>query len=289
MSYAIVLVLFAALQWGLAGGIASLLMNQGYTPITLVFVRVAIGLVFMTGWVAVRLIQTRRWVWQPRLLVGAALAGLGVTGNLAFYFVSIREGSVAIAVTLMYSAPVMAYLIAFATGSERPNRWNLSVIAAVVVGIGLLTEVYQASPDAVTAVGLIAGLLSGLSYVLFIYAFKAAGPYGSTPVALMVAFAVATLALLPLVNLAQVTQALTSDVATLFVVFGFFGAGLSFYCYFWGLRGVLPTTASVVAMVEPVTAAAFGLVMLGEQLSWVQAMGMTIILAAVTLLSAKRV
>ncbi|WP_343218281.1 EamA family transporter [Halomonas sp. McH1-25] len=47
----------------------------------------------------------------------------------------------------------------------------------------------------------------------------------------------------------------------------------------------MPTTASIVAMVEPVTAALFGLFVLGEALDLPQVAGMALILGAVTGLS----
>jgi drug/metabolite transporter (DMT)-like permease len=52
-----------------------------------------------------------------------------------------------------------------------------------------------------------------------------------------------------------------------------------------GLRHTLPTTASIVAMVEPITAALFGLLVLGEALNMPQVAGMALILGAVTGLS----
>ena len=63
------------------------------------------------------------------------------------------------------------------------------------------------------------------------------------------------------------------------------GAGLSFVIYVIGLRDVPPAVASIVAMVEPVTASLFGVVILQESLAAPQGVGMALILVAVTALS----
>ena len=93
-------VALAALFWGLSGGIGGILMANGWNPLVVSFYRGAIGLLFVLVWLALRphgsgLASGRMWFWS-------AIAGVGVAGNLAFYFVSIAEGSVAVAATLMY-------------------------------------------------------------------------------------------------------------------------------------------------------------------------------------------
>ncbi|SFH77959.1 DMT family transporter [Modicisalibacter xianhensis] len=279
------LVIAAAIQWGLAGGLGSLLMSRGWAPELISFWRALIGLGCMTIWLAVIRLQGKRLDFNRHLLFWSVVAGLGVAGNFTFYFISISEGSVAVAATLMYSAPVFVYLASFLVGAERPTLVKLFAIALVMSGIVLLTGIYRAEAGVITTLGIISGLLSGLSYALFIFAFKYAGAYGPAPSALSIAFATGTLVLVALINHEQALTVPVSADAFWFVLLGLLGAGLSFYCYIVGLRGTLPTTASIVAMVEPVTAALFGLVILGELLNLTQVVGMVLILGAVTGLS----
>ena len=101
----------AAVCWGLSGGIGGILTAEGWDPVVVSFYRGAIGLLFVLVWLALRprgsgLSSRRLWFWS-------AIAGVGVAGNFAFYFVSIAEGSVAVAATLMYCAPVFVYLVSF--------------------------------------------------------------------------------------------------------------------------------------------------------------------------------
>jgi len=84
---------------------------------------------------------------------------------------------------------------------------------------------------------------------------------------------------------AQMVAVLSTPDWPLFAALGVFGAGLSFAFYINGLRHTAPAVASIVAMVEPVTATLFGVVVLHESLGFLQMLGMGLILITVTALS----
>ena len=283
MGFGVGFVVLAALFWGLSGGIGGILMADGWDAFVVSFYRGAIGLVFVLAWLAWRphgngLASGRLWFWST-------VAGLGVAGNFAFYFVSIAHGSVAVAATLMYCAPVFVYLISFALKLESPTRLKMVAIAVVMVGIVLLTQIYDTGAGGVTLIGAGAGLLAGLSYAVFIFGFKYAGPHGSPQAILSIAFGVLVIILMWPGDSAQMVAVLSTPDWPLFAALGVFGAGLSFAFYVNGLRHTAPAVASIVAMVEPVTATLFGVVVLHESLGFLQILGMGLILITVTALS----
>ena len=276
-------VALAALCWGLSGGIGGILTGEGWDPIVVSFYRGAIGLLFVLIWLALRprssgLGSRRLWFWS-------AIAGVGVAGNFAFYFVSIAEGSVAVAVTLMYCAPVFVYLVSFTLKLERPTLLKWAAIAMVIIGVVLLTGMYEIGAGDVTPIAAGAGLLSGLCYALFIFGFKFAAPHGSPQAILVIAFAVLAIILIWLGDGHQTVEVLQTSSWPLFVVLGVLGAGLSFIVYIVGLNHTAPAVASIVAMVEPVTASLFGVLVLNESLVGAQIIGMAVIVVTVTALS----
>ncbi|MGB3492149.1 MAG: DMT family transporter [Elainellaceae cyanobacterium] len=278
-------VVLAALCWGLSGGIGGILMADGWDAFVVSFYRGMIGLLFVLIWLALRpsgsgLANRQLWFWS-------AIAGLGVAGNFAFYFVSIAQGSIAIAATLMYSAPVFVYLVSFAFKLERPTALKLGAIAVVMVGIVLLTQIYDIDAGRVTPLGVGAGLLAGLSYAVFIFGFKYAAPHGSPQAILTIAFAVLAVILIWPGDFNQTVAALSTPDWPLFIALGVFGAGLSFVLYIIGLSRTTPAIASIVAMIEPVIASLFGIVVLNQNLAAPQIFGMALILVTVTALSIK--
>jgi len=226
---ALALVPLAALCWGISGGIAGILMADGWDAFVVAFYRGAIGLVCVLGWLALRpndssLADRRLWLW-------AALAGIGV------------------------------------------------------VGVALLTRIYDIDTAAVSPMGVAAGLLSGLCYAVFIFAFRNAGAYGSPQAVLAIAFTVLAAVLIWPGDDEQTVAALTTPDWRLFAALGGLGAGVSFFFYVVGMRRTRPTTASIVAMVEPITATLFGVAIMGERLAGLQLVGMGLILVMVTALS----
>ena len=276
-------VVLAAMCWGLAGGIGGILTAEGWSSLVVSFYRGLIGLLFVLIWLALRphnsgLGNWRLWGWS-------ILAGVGVAGNFAFYFRSIAEGSVAVAVTLMYCAPVFVFLISFALKLERASLFKWCAMAMVIMGVMLLTGLYDIDTDDVTPVAAGAGLLSGLSYAIFIFGFKYAVPHGSPQAILFIAFGVLVSILIGFVDIEQTVSVLSSPNWFLFVLLGVLGAGISFILYIVGLKYTAPTLVAIVAMVEPVTASLFGIVVLDENLSALQFFGMGLIIVTVTVLS----
>ncbi len=283
MSLSTTLVALAALCWGLSGGIGGILTGQGWDPVVVSFYRGAIGFLFVLAWLALR--PRGSGLASPRLWFWSAIAGVGVAGNFAFYFVSIAEGSVAVAATLMYCAPVFVYLVSFTLKLEKPTLFKWAAIAMVMLGVVLLTGIYEIEAGEVTPIAAAAGLLSGLSYAIFIFGFKYAAPHGSPQAILVIAFAVLATILIGLGDADQTVAVLKTPSWPLFVVLGVIGAGLSFIFYIIGLNHTAPAVASIVAMVEPVTASLFGVVILNESLAALQIFGMGLILVTVTALS----
>ncbi len=278
------LVALAALFWGLSGGIGGILMADGWDAFVVSFYRGLIGLLFVLIWLALRphgsgLSNRRLWFWS-------AVAGIGVAGNFSFYFVSIANGSVAVAATLMYCAPVFVYLLSFALKLESPTALKWVAIAVVMVGIVLLTQIYDIGAGGLTPIGVGAGLLAGLSYAIFIFGFKYAAPHGSPQAILSIAFAILAVILIWPGDPEHLVAALSTPDWPLFAALGVLGAGLSFILYIVGLNHTAPAVASIVAMVEPVTASLFGVVILDETLAATQMLGMGLILVTATALSA---
>lgn len=277
------LVALAAFFWGLSGGIGGILMAGGWDVFVVSFYRGAIGLLFVVVWLILRprgsgLASRRLWFWS-------AIAGFGVAGNFTFYLVSIAHGSVTVAVTLMYCAPVFVYLVSFSLKLESPTRLKWAAIAVVMLGIILFTQIYDIGASGVTLIGVAAGLLAGLSYAVFIFGFKYAAPHGSPQAILSIAFAVLATILIWPGDVDQTVAVLSTPDWPLFAGLGVLGAGLSFVLYIIGLNHTAPAVASIVAMVEPVTASLFGVVVLNENLVSPQILGMGLILGTVTALS----
>ena len=149
----------------------------------------------------------------------------------------------------------------------------------------LLTKLYAISASGLSLIGVGTGLLAGFSYAVFIFGFKYAAPHGSPQAILSVALTVLAIALLLPTDINQAVCVVSAPELPLFVALGILGAGLSFLLYVVGIKHAAPALASMIAMVEPITATLFGVAVLNESLGVIQMAGMGIILLTVTALS----
>ncbi|MCR6108939.1 EamA family transporter [Bacillus sp. A301a_S52] len=280
------LVMLAAICWGISGGIANILMNKGWDPMVISLYRGAVGFIFFFAWFLFRFSQN--WMYSPRLYIWSLLAGVGVAGNFTFYAFSIQAASIAVAATLMYTAPVFVLLISFLLRIERSTWLKWGCISGVIMGVILLTGAYNTNSISVSYLGAAAGLAAGLFYALFIFGFKNASSIGKPQSTLTIAFFSFCLILFLFTDSAEIVSVMTSNDIGWFLLLGVVGAGISFIFYVIGIHLTAPSTASIVAMVEPVTASLFGVLLLGDHLTTIQLLGMLLILVTITVLSVKQ-
>ncbi|SEQ47677.1 EamA-like transporter family protein [Virgibacillus subterraneus] len=280
------LVMLAAILWGITGGIAEILMNKGWNPTVISFYRGAIGLICIFSWFLFRAKQN--WPSSSSVYVWSTLAGVGLAGNFTFYFLSIEASSIAIAATLMYTAPVFVLLISFLLRLERSTWLKWGCIVVILLGTFLLTGVYKSGSSSVNLLGAATGLGSGFSYALFIFSFKNASTFGKPQSILTIAFFAFSLILLLFIDHHEALSVITSGDVGWFLLLGLVGAGVSFVFYIVGIKWTTPSTASMIAMIEPVTASLFGVLVLKDSLTIVQLVGMLIILATITILSVRQ-
>ena len=274
------LILVAATCWGIAGGVGGVLVENGWDPIVISFYRGALTLLFAMSWL---LFSTeRRGLGCRQLWTWSALAGAGVAGAFSFYFAGMKTGNVAVAATLLYSAPVFVFVAEYLSGRARMTLKNVLGLFLVLAGVALLSGVFSRSATGIGMSAVALGLLSGACYTLFIFGFQKAVAFGDIPVVMAAAFAVETVLLAAFAGAGIRPAAMQPIDAGLILVLGVLGGGVSFLFYIVGLKNSGATAAAVLGMAEPLTAAAFGFVVLGQSLSPRQILGAGILLVTVT-------
>jgi drug/metabolite transporter (DMT)-like permease len=277
------LILVAASLWGLAGGIGGVLLARGWDPIVVSLYRGALTVVFAVFWLVAS--SDRRGLGSWHLWAWSALAGAGVAGAFSFYFTGMRTGSVAVAATLLYSAPIFVFLAELLSGSQRLTLGRVLGLALVMIGVALLSGVYSQAAMELRASVIAIGLLSGVCYAIFIFGFQKAGAHGSTQVVMAAAFTVQSVLLLMLVGTTAWSRAMEPVDATLILFLGVLGGGVSFLCYIVALRQSPAGLAALLGMAEPITAAAFGYIVLDQLLAPRQVLGAVLVITTVTALS----
>jgi drug/metabolite transporter (DMT)-like permease len=199
---------------------------------------------------------------------------------------SLRDVAVGLALVL-YTFPAMVAMAAVALGRERLDGRKITALALALGGLAL--AVGSAGTGTLDALGIALGLAAAMVYTTYILVSQGAVGRLSPPVlsALVSTGAVVTLipatALLGDLHPGRLALAGWGWIACISVVCTFVAVSL----FFAGLRRVGPTTASILATVEPPVTLLLAFLVFGERLGALQLVGAAGVVGAVIVLNVR--
>ncbi len=280
----------AASSFGLSGGLATSLMDNGWSPAALVLSRIVIGAVVLV----VPAVLELRGRWR----VLRANAGLVVTYGLVAvagcqlaYFSAVDRLPVAIALLIEYTAPVAVIGWLWARHRQRPTR--LTVAGAVIAGAGLTLVLDVFSTGAVDGLGVVWGLLAMVGCAVF-FVLSAGEDNGLPPIVLAAsglvvgALALLVAGLLGVVNLSASTAGAPYRGVVVpwwlpVLGLGVVTAAVGYVAGILASRGLGARMASFAALLEVLFAVVFAWVLLGQLPRAVQLVGGVLVVAGVVL------
>jgi DME family drug/metabolite transporter len=288
------LVVLAALCWGTSGFSGKIVADRtGLGPLDIAWHRMAIGAVVLL--IGFTLTRRRRAAGTaenvPTLTRGTAarlvLVAAGLGAYQLAYFAAVASAGVSIATLVALGlAPLLIAVGATVLGHGRPDRATVVALVVALVGLVLLVGI-SAGADSGTTVVLGALLAVGSALGYAVVTLAGAGVPAGIPVALT-GFAGGALLLTP-VALATGLRFTTDPVALLVLLYlGAVPSALAYGMFFSGLRSVPGAVASIVTLLEPLTATALATAFLGERLSPGALAGGLLVLAAVAGLYLRR-
>jgi DME family drug/metabolite transporter len=211
---------------------------------------------------------------------------IGVVGALAAlfqgaYFAAVALTSVSLATLVTIgSAPVLVLLAEWAAGAARPDRGTVAVVGLALAGLGLLVGAPAGGGR---------GLLGGAALaVLAAGGFAAVTLVGTRPVpgldaltTVGVGFAAGGAVLLPLAAVwTGVAFHPGLGTVALLAVLGTGPTAVAYTLYFRGLPHAGATTAAVLTLIEPLTAAVLAAVALHDRLRPAAVAGAALLVSA---------
>lgn len=282
-------VVAAGLLWGTGGLTGALLGAVGaLDPLAIATYRLAGGGLSLLAVLAL----TGR---LPRLDRSGAvrIIAVGVLSALyqSCYFAALAFTSVAVATLIVLgAAPVLVIVAETVRDRSRPSAASLTAVGLALVGLGLLVGVPGTGDRGGLAAGALLALVSATGFAALTLLSRrqvvgldarATVGYGFTVGAvLLAAISVPTVGMGFAPGLASVG---------LLLYFAWIPTALAYALFFLGLqRGVSASSAAVVAVLEPVTATVLGVLVLGEHLTVVEAVGAGLLCLAVLIAGLRR-
>jgi len=196
--------------------------------------------------------------WKVMLSLGFLLA-LGWT----LLFHSMKLIAIANAVLLNYTAPIFVALLAPLFLKEKLEKSTLIALAISMAGIVIISSQQNLQVSGLNLLGVILGLLAGLTYAGFIIVSKRALSSFSSQVVAFYSYSVASIFLFPSVIGSDLSLDLASWI--LLLVLGVFNTGFAVTIYLKGLAMIKAQKAVVFTYLEPASAVVFGFLFLAQQ------------------------
>ncbi len=208
-------------------------------------------------------------------------AGVGQGAFNLFFLAAMKETGVAVGTLVAIgAAPVITGLIA-----RHVTRLWLVATTVAVTGLVLLVWGQQGGSMEATPLGVALALGAATSYATYIVAGNAAEEQGlETQAFLAAAFSVAAVVTLPWLLVGDLGWVTTAGGALLLGYLVLVPTVLAYSLFNRGLRGVRSSTASTLALIEPVVAASLAFLLLGERLGPLGLVGAGLILLGLVLI-----
>ena len=272
-------VLVAAVLFGTTGTAQAL--GPSLDPLAVGAARIAVG--------AALLLAVALASGAPRVGAGRGaivLAGACVAVYQATFFAALAETGVAVGtVVAIGSAPAFAGLFARAFAGE-PLRWRWVVATALACAGVCLLVLGGGTGGEVSTLGVGLALVSGAGYAGYAVVSKRMLAAGGSPEAVMATvFGAGALLLLPVFALVPAGGLLHPGGAALALYLGAIPTALAYLLFARGLERIGAGETATLTLAEPLTAAALGVIALGERPSAAAAAGAALVLSGLAVLA----
>lgn len=286
------LTLFAAICWGFSGTCSEFLFKtRGVSSEWLTSFRLLVsGVILLT--------LTLIFYWRGKgenplkIILDAydakrlfIFAVFGLMTVQYTYLVAISLTNSGTATVLQYSAPIFILAWSCLTFKRFPYRFEAVSIICVLVGVFLLATHGNPTNLALSPKGLLWGLISAFALALYTVLPQGILSRHSAMVVTGWGMLIAGLVFTPLVR--PFGEVITWDGGMVFGVFGLVMVGtvMSFSLFLYGVSLIGPVRASLLACVEPVSAALFSHFWMGTSFTPMDIAGFVIIIFAVLVLT----
>ncbi len=214
------------------------------------------------------------------------LMGFCMAITIFSYFTAIRATSFAVAILLLYTAPIFVAIMSPVFLKEKMTRVTVVAVALSVLGVLLIVNPFSLVFGSNYFAGIMFGLISGLFYGLETILSRYLRDYYSGYVQAIWLNAITALIFLPFalqIPLAVVRE----DILYLFLL-GLIPTAFSFSLYFEGLSRVKASHGIIVLSLEPISGIIMAIAFLGESPTVFTLLGGAAIIASVLLVMRER-
>ncbi len=281
----IILIIFAGIFWGTSAIFSNVLRPYGFSALHMTAMRAIIAAIVMAIYILIK--DPSAFKATPKQLLLYSLGGVTTFLASYFYYESMSEGSVAVAVMLMYTSPiiVLAYSVCFL--GEKLNKLKMVSIVLMLIGCALVSGIIG-EPNS-TLWGICAGLLAAVCYGSYsiltkIQMNKKCNPSSATLYA-FISMSLISIVFADIPEIINIASAEPVTIYPLIIGIGICTEAIPFFLYATSLKHIPAGTAASLSIVEPVMATVFAAVFFEGMPDMFTLAGIVTVIVSVVMLS----
>ncbi len=281
-------IIMAGILWGTSGIFVNFMAPYGFTSSQMTLIRSITAFLCIGGY----MLFADRSLFKADLkeILLFAGSGIGFFGTATCYFYSMQLTSIATAVVLMYTAPVLVMIYSVTFLGEKLTKTKALCVVLMLLGCGLVSGIIGGLKFHLF--GIVIGFLAGISYSAYNIFTKIQMRKGSRPLtANFYCFIVALIASLFISNPWEMPLYIAKNPAvtiSLAIGMGVITCILPYVFYTLALKKIPAGTASSLAIIEPMSATVFSILFFNENMTLASFFGIVLILGSVIMLSRQK-
>ncbi|MCY6958679.1 DMT family transporter [Clostridium brassicae] len=281
------LALIAGISWGFLGVFVKLLNNLGFESMTISAFRPTIGIIFYIIVTLIKDPQCFKTDLKGILFFACygifALDGMFISSSYAVKYTGVATASV-----LLFINPIIVVILSYFVFKEKFTLKKFIALTLTLIGCCLVVKAYDSTAFKVNFIGIVWGIISGLTVAVQNILGKIAVKKYSQKTFLVYTFLFGAIFLwffIPPWTLVKSIENTNSLIAILGL--GLFATILPNESILRALKYVESGKVSIIASIEPLVASVLAFVIFGELFEIPQLIGMALIISSILLIQLK--
>lgn len=207
---------------------------------------------------------------------------LSYSGTSAFYFLACEHIGTGLAMVIFFSYPVFVTLFGLLKDEWQINKYVIASLATVMIGLLCLKGHGE---NALNLIGILLSIVSALFYATYVYTSRNnAKEIDSSLLTLLICFGTSTIFFIVAYTTHTFSVPNTLSEWLDILAVGIIATAVPIQLLLDGLKYISPVKACILSVLEPVVTVLVGFALLHETMSFMQAVGVMIVLIGAILI-----
>lgn len=272
-------------MWGTVGLYVQNLYDLGFEAVDMASLRLIVAGIILLIYMRLFEPGVMRLHSYRDILLFVGTGSIGIALFNLFYFSSIGELGMSLAVILVYTGPGFVIIFGRIWIKEPITLIKITSLLLMFAGVAFVSDIRITGIDHVSLTGVLLGVAAGASFALYNLIGKYAMSRYSSKTVVTYTFLFSGFTLLPFTNTTTLISGLSQPESLMWMaLLTLIPTLLAYLFYTKGLQHMEAGRASITGVSEILMATLLGILIFGESLSLYQIFGMVLVVLAVMLI-----